>query len=183
MANACSLSGPRLGCQMQHLVTQHLASVSALILMPSCRRQPLQVWDCRRLEKDVSFRSRLTYTAQVKRLGSRLACLTHAPLPSAGSSHPRHFAQCYTMHGWPVITPAEAAAPAALCSRGASLAWPPARIARASRRAAPAAASMCGGWSMRGGRVQRQSATQASSARARWGGAGGGQSSCRPVGA
>lgn len=26
---------------------------------------PLQVWDCRRLEKDVSFRSRLTYTAQV----------------------------------------------------------------------------------------------------------------------
>lgn len=24
----------------------------------------LQVWDCRRLEKDVSFRSRLTYASQ-----------------------------------------------------------------------------------------------------------------------
>lgn len=27
---------------------------------------PLQVWDARRLERDVSFRSRLTYTGQVR---------------------------------------------------------------------------------------------------------------------
>lgn len=28
--------------------------------------ETVKVWDCRRLEKDVSFRSRLTYTAQVR---------------------------------------------------------------------------------------------------------------------
>ncbi|EFN54741.1 hypothetical protein CHLNCDRAFT_134632 [Chlorella variabilis] len=36
--------------------------------------ETVKVWDCRRLEKDVSFRSRLTYTAQTGRITSVTAC-------------------------------------------------------------------------------------------------------------
>lgn len=50
----------------------------------------MQVWDCRRLEADVSFRSRLTYTAQAGRITALAACQdgqTMASGSSAGSIH------------------------------------------------------------------------------------------------
>ena len=52
--------------------------------------ETVKVWDCRRLEKDVSFRSRLTYTAQPGRITALAACAdsqTVASGSAAGSIH------------------------------------------------------------------------------------------------
>ena len=52
--------------------------------------ETVKVWDCRRLERDVSFRSRLTYTAQAGRITSLTACQdgqTMASGSSAGTIH------------------------------------------------------------------------------------------------
>lgn len=52
--------------------------------------ETIKVWDCRRLEKDVSFRSRLTYTAQSGRITSVAACQDSQSIASgsaAGSIH------------------------------------------------------------------------------------------------
>ena len=52
--------------------------------------ETVKVWDCRRLEKDVSFRSRLTYTAQPGRVTALAACAdsqTVASGSAAGSIH------------------------------------------------------------------------------------------------
>ena len=52
--------------------------------------ETVKVWDCRRLEKDVSFRSRLTYTAQAGRITALAACAdsqTVASGSAAGSIH------------------------------------------------------------------------------------------------
>ncbi len=43
---------------------QFSSSNAMMLLETECAPPILQVWDCRRLEKDVSFRSRLTYAAQ-----------------------------------------------------------------------------------------------------------------------
>ncbi|KAL4452504.1 hypothetical protein ABPG75_008166 [Micractinium tetrahymenae] len=52
--------------------------------------ETVKVWDCRRLETDISFRSRLTYTAQAGRITALAACQdgqTMASGSSAGSIH------------------------------------------------------------------------------------------------
>ncbi len=83
-ANACLLIGLCLACEMQRLARAEGCSLKMTDehVFTCHYTVPLQVWDCRRLEKDVSFRSRLTYTAQVKSafswVGGRLAGLTHS---------------------------------------------------------------------------------------------------------
>lgn len=52
--------------------------------------ETVKVWDCRRLEKDVSFRSRLTYTAQAGRITSVAACQDGQTVASGSGSGSIH---------------------------------------------------------------------------------------------
>lgn len=56
--------------------------------MAGCLRS--QVWDLRRLERDVSFQSRLTYAAQSGRITAVTACDDDASVASCSSSGSIH---------------------------------------------------------------------------------------------
>lgn len=69
---------------------QHIWLVSPQHSEPSSCRHILQVWDIRRLERDVSFASRLTYAGQSGRITSVCAVLDGASAASASSSGSLH---------------------------------------------------------------------------------------------
>lgn len=52
--------------------------------------ETVKVWDCRRLEKDVSFRSRLTYAAQAGRITAVAACQDGHTVASGSASGSIH---------------------------------------------------------------------------------------------
>jgi phosphoinositide-3-kinase regulatory subunit 4 len=51
-------------------VNQLAVANTGAFFVSASNDETVKVWDCRRLEKDVSFRSRLTYAMQVTRLQS-----------------------------------------------------------------------------------------------------------------
>ena len=59
-------------------VNQLAVANNGAFFVSASNDETVKVWDCRRLEKDVSFRSRLTYAMQVTRLLSMQCSLTPA---------------------------------------------------------------------------------------------------------
>ena len=56
-------------------VNQLAVAANGLFFATASNDETVKVWDCRRLEKDVSFKSRLTYTSQGNAPGSSRACM------------------------------------------------------------------------------------------------------------
>ena len=65
-------------------VNQLAVAGSGAFFVSASNDETVKVWDCRRLEKDVSFRSRLTYASQVGTGSGRKQGLSH---PGSGSCH------------------------------------------------------------------------------------------------
>ena len=58
-------------------MTRLAVAANGAFFVSASADETVKVWDCRRLEKDVSFRSRLTYTGQggwVGRAGGYMEC-------------------------------------------------------------------------------------------------------------
>lgn len=88
-------------CLLCRAVNRLAVSDNGAFFVSASNDESIKVWDCRRLEKDVSFRSRLTYTGQGDAVGNGHAISAvptrsvHGPLQTpcwgpAAAVHPEH---------------------------------------------------------------------------------------------
>ena len=88
------------GTLLAHLA-EHKAAVNRIaiarngaFLATASNDETVKIWDCRRLQKDVSFRSRLTYSSQGGRILACAACVDAQSVASASDNG--------TLHVWNV---------------------------------------------------------------------------------